>query len=72
MTRNNNGFRLSTAEFKGRVIESLDNIKEDIKEIKINNSSQHNDFYKRIGKLERTPSMSVNPIAWIMSILRMR
>ncbi|KKN29217.1 hypothetical protein LCGC14_0846700 [marine sediment metagenome] len=67
--RNNNGFRLSTAEFKGRVLESLDNIKSDIKEIKVSNSNQHRDFYKRIGSLERQPSFSISPVAWFLSLI---
>lgn len=67
-----NGFKLSMAEFKGTVVQSLEDIKEDMREIKLSNSSQHRDFYKRIGKLERTPSLSVNPISWLMSLFGMR
>lgn len=53
-----NGFRLKVAEFRGQVIESLISIKEDIKEIKLKNTEQHKQFFNRIQKLERRPSLS--------------
>ncbi len=67
-----NGFRLSTAQFKGKVLESLDNIKEDIREIKTDNSEQHKLFFDRIRKLELKPSFSINPVAWIKLFLGFR
>ncbi len=64
-----NGFKLSTAEFKGRVIESLDNIKEDIRDIKTKNYEQHTEIFKRLRKIETKPSLSLRPIAWALSLL---
>ncbi len=59
---------ISTAEFKGKVLEALDNIKEELKL----NREQHNIFFTRIRKLELKPSFSVNPIGWLMYWLRIR
>ncbi len=65
----NNGFKMSMSEFKGVTTQSLKDIKEDLKDIKISNTEQHRDFYRRIGKLERTPSLSIRPVAWLMSLI---
>ena len=65
----NNGFKMSMSEFKGFTTQSLSDIKEDLKEIKESNTTQHRDFYKRIGKLERTPSFSRNPIVYFLTIV---
>ncbi len=59
---------LSMAEFKGKVLEALDNIK---KQNELNRI-QHDMFFKRIRKLELKPSFSVNPIGWLMYWLRIR
>ncbi|KKM14719.1 hypothetical protein LCGC14_1703320 [marine sediment metagenome] len=68
----NNGFKVTMAEFKGKVLESLSNVEEDIKEIKLKNSEQHRDFYIRLRKLETRPAFSVSPMGWILSLLRIR
>ena len=60
-----NGFKLTMAEFKGKVLESLDNIEKNLD----SNSEQHREFYTRIRKLESKPSFSVRPVAWLLSLL---
>ena len=73
MTDNNtNGFKLTMAEFKGKVLESLDSIKEDIREIKVKNSDHHKQLFERMMKVEKetnTPTLSTHPIQWLLSIL---
>ena len=64
----NNGFKLSMAEFKGRVIESLDNI---AKQFDMNRE-QHELFFRRIRQIEMKPSFSVKPFAWLMYALGFR
>ncbi len=70
MTDNNtNGFKLTMAEFKGKVLEPLDSIKEDIKEIKIKNSDHHKQLFDRMMKVEKevtTPTVSTHPIQWVL------
>ena len=63
-----NKFQLTMAEFKGKVLESLENIEKKMDK----NSLQHNEFYTRIRKLESKPSFSVRPIAWLMALLRFK
>lgn len=63
--RNNNGFKLSMSEFKGRVIESLDNMD---KQFELNRE-QHKLFFDRIRGLENAPSFSLHPIIWLLSHL---
>ncbi len=65
MPGNNNGFKLSMAEFKGRVIQSLENLE---KQDELNRE-QHDLFFKRIRKLELRPSFSINPVAWALSLI---
>ncbi len=59
-----NGFKLSMAEFKGKVITSLDNIEKQFEQ----NREQHKLFFERIRKIEQRPSLSVNPIAWLLAL----
>lgn len=61
----NGEFKLSIAEFRGRVLESLANIE---KEFKLNRE-HHDLFFKRIRKIELRPSFSLNPIGWLLSFL---
>ena len=63
-----NKFQLTMAEFKGKVLESLDNIEKKMDK----NSLQHNEFYTRIRKLEMKPSFSVSPIGWLLSLIGLR
>ena len=63
---NGNGFKLSMSEFKGRVIESLDNLEKQFKE----NSEQHKMFFNRIRKIELKPSLSINPLGWLFAFFR--
>ena len=67
-----NGFKLTMAEFKGRVVESLDNIKDDIKEDRKLNREQHDAFFKRIRKLEQRPAFSIDPLGWFLTSLGFR
>ncbi len=69
-----NGFRLSVAEKLGQVLEAVNTVKKDIKDIKDSNSEQHNLFFERINKnresiikLKRQPSFSQNPFKTIVS-----
>ena len=64
----NNPTLLSMAEFKGRVLEALDNIKGEFKL----NRTQHELFFKRIRKLELKPSFSINPVGWLLSIIGLK
>ena len=64
----NNTTLLSMAEFKGRVLEALDNIKGEFKL----NRTQHELFFKRIRKLELKPSFSINPVGWLLSIIGLK
>ena len=68
----NNGFKMNMSEFKGKVIEKLDNLEGDVKEIKLKNSEQHREFYVRLRKLESKPSFSISPVGWILSLLGFR
>lgn len=68
MADNNNGFKLTMAEFKGKVLQSLDDIKGEFKL----NREHHELFFGRIRKLELRPSFSVNPIGWLASMLGIR
>ena len=60
-----NGYKLTMAEFKGQVLEKLSNIEKRMDE----NSKQHKEFYTRIRNLERKPSFSLNPGAWLATAL---
>ena len=71
-----NNFRLNISEFKGRVLAELkmlnsgqEEIKEIINEQIRHNRIQHKEFYDRIRRLEQRPSISVNPIQWLKSLL---
>ncbi len=59
-----NGFKLSMAEFRGEAAQSLKNIEKQFEE----NRRQHELFFKRIRKLEMKPSLSVNPVAWLLAL----
>ncbi len=59
---------LSMAEFKGKVLESLENIKGEHKL----NREQHTLFFTRIRKLEMRPSFSVNPAGWLLSMIGLK
>ena len=63
-----NGINLSNAEFKGTVIESLSNIKENINEIKLNNKEQHKEFYVRLRRLEKKGYPPVTRLNVTMSL----
>lgn len=65
MGDNNNNLKqmLTMAEFKGKVLESLDNIEK----ADVLNREQHEMFFKRIRKLELRPSFSINPWGWLMA-----
>ena len=64
MPSRTNGFRLDTAQFKGKVLESLSNIE---KQFDLNRD-QHELFFNRIRKIELKPSLSVNPVAWLLAL----
>ncbi len=68
MSKNNN---FSLGKFQGKVLESLKNIEDKLDE----NNTQHTIFFQRtsknredIVKLKHTPSLSREPIKWILSI----
>ena len=71
----NNGFKLTMAEFKGKVLQSLNDITEDIKDIKkdnkehkVSNTRQHEHIFKKIRQIESRPSFSINPVKWAIAL----
>ena len=63
---------LTMAEFKGKVLESLDNIEKQATKESTLNREQHDLFFKRIRKLEQRPAFSINPVGWLLSLLGLR